>query len=76
MKAKFLRLNTKDFIKGSFVAIIAALITFLNNELLIRSPIDLQLLYRIGLTALIAFLSYLMKNLLTNSNDDLLTPEK
>lgn len=73
MKAKFLRLNARDFFKGMIIAIIAAVITFLTNELQAGTTIDLK---RIGITALIAFLSYLVKNLFTNSKDEILTPEK
>jgi molybdopterin-binding protein len=76
MKAKFLSLNARDFLKGLVVAVVAAVLTFLTNELTAGSTIDLKLLKRIGVTALIAFLSYLTKNLFTNSKGEMLTPEK
>jgi uncharacterized membrane protein YvlD (DUF360 family) len=76
MKAKFLSLNTRDFIKGLFLAIITAVITFLANELQIGSSVDITLFKRMGIAAVIAFLSYLVKNLFTNSKDQLLTKEK
>jgi len=74
-KAKLFNLNVKDFFKGLIMAIITAVITFLANELQIGSSVDLTLLKRMGIAAVIAFLSYLVKNMLTNSNDELLTPE-
>ena len=76
MKSKFLRLHLGDFFKGLVLALITAVITFLTNELTAGSPIDATLLKRIGITALIAFLSYLVKNFFTNNKDELLTPDK
>ena len=75
MKAKFLRLNARDFIKGLVLAVITAIITFLANELQIGASIDVTLLKRMGIAAVIAFLSYIVKNMLTNSKDELLTAE-
>jgi uncharacterized membrane protein YvlD (DUF360 family) len=74
-KAKLFNLNLKDFFKGLVMAVITAIITFLANELQIGSSVDLALLKRMGIAAIIAFLSYLVKNMLTNSKDELLTPE-
>jgi hypothetical protein len=74
-KAKLFMLNARDFFKGLVLAVITAIITFLANELQIGSSVDLSLLKRMGIAAVIAFLSYLVKNLLTNSKGDILTPE-
>jgi hypothetical protein len=76
MKTKFLRLGFRDFLKGLVLALITAVITFLTNELAANSTIDAELFKRIGITALIAFLSYLVKNLFTNNADELLKPDK
>lgn len=76
MKAKFLTLNIRDFLKGLILALITAIITFLSNELSAGSAIDIHLLKRIGIASVIAFLSYLVKNFFTNSKDQILTPEK
>jgi uncharacterized membrane protein len=76
MKAKLFSLNTKDFFKGLIVAVLTAIGTFLVNELQAGSVIDLTLLKRIGIAALIAFIAYIVKNLLTNSKDEFITPEK
>ena len=76
MKAKFMSLGVKDFFKGLIVAVFSALITFLIEALQTGSEIDLNLLKRAGIASLIAFLSYILKNLFTNSKDQFLTVEK
>ena len=64
MKSKFLRLGAKDFIKGSVIAILTAIGTALT--------IDEPTLKKVGIAALVGFISYMTKNLFTNSNDQLL----
>lgn len=75
MKAKLFKLNFRDFIKGLIVAVITAVLTFIISELQAGNPIN-SVLKKIGITALITFFSYLLKNLFTNSNDEFATPEK
>jgi hypothetical protein len=75
LKAKLFMLNARDFFKGLILAVITAVITFFANELQIGSSVDLSLFKRMGIAAIIAFLSYLVKNLLTNSKGEILTPE-
>lgn len=74
-KAKLFNLNAKDFLKGLILVVITAVITFAINELQAGTSIDLTLLKRMGVAALVAFLSYLLKNLFTNSKDEFITPE-
>lgn len=74
--SKFLKLSLKDFVKGLVVAVLTAILTFLQNELVAGSVVDLQLLKRVGVSAAIAFLAYLIKNLFTNNNDEILKPDK
>ncbi len=76
MKAKFFSLKTHDFIKGLIVAVITAILTFLIDSLQSGVSIDLALVKKVGVTALIAGLSYLLKNLFTNSKEQFMTPEK
>lgn len=76
MKAKFLNLNIRDFVKGAIVAIFTAITTFLYDILNQNEVIDLAILKRIGMIALAAFISYLAKNLFTNSKDQFLSKEK
>jgi hypothetical protein len=68
-KSKLFSLNYKDFFKGLIVAIITSIITFLTTELQADSHIDLELIKKVGLAAIIAFFSYILKNLFTNSQD-------
>lgn len=75
MKSLFLRLNVKDFIKGAYLAVAVAIVNFLIAAFKAHTPIDITLLQNIGWETLIAFFSYLLKNLLTNSQDQVLKPE-
>ena len=74
-KAKLFSLNYRDFFKGLIVAVITAALTFAVNELQAGSTIDAKLFGRMGIAALIAFFSYLLKNLFSNSQDEFITPE-
>ena len=76
MKSKYLTLRQRDLIKGLVLALITGVITFLTNELQAGTAIDAALFKRIGMAALIAFLSYLVKNLFTNNRDQLFTPDR
>lgn len=75
MKAKFLSLKVHDFLKGLIVAIFTALITFFIDSLQSGVSIDMQLLKKAGIAALVALLSYLVKNLFTNSEGKFATLE-
>jgi hypothetical protein len=75
MKAKFLRLGVRDFIKGLFLAIITAVLTFLTTALQEGAVLDIKLIKRLAIAAFVGFFSYILKNLLTNSKDEILTPE-
>jgi uncharacterized membrane protein YvlD (DUF360 family) len=73
MKSSFLSLNSKDFIKGLFVAVVSAVIALLYTSLQAGNlVIDWK---AIGMAALSAALAYITKNLLTNSSDELLKKE-
>jgi hypothetical protein len=76
MKSKFLTLGIWDFLKGLVLAILTSVITFLADILQAGIVIDTALFKRIGIAAVIALLSYLVKNFFTNSKDQILTPEK
>ena len=76
MKSKFLRLHLNDFVKGLILAIITGLITILTNELQAGSAIDAAFWKRICIASVIAFLSYLVKNLFTNNSDEFLKTDK
>jgi hypothetical protein len=76
MKSTFLGLNWKDFLKGGIVAFIVAVLTG-ALQLFQTGPVEWTWLFwqptiYAGITALIA---YLLKNLVTNSNDEILKGE-
>lgn len=69
----FLSLNSKDFIKGLFIAVLTAVITMLYTSI---EAGELMINWKaIGMTAISAALAYITKNLLTNSNGDILKKE-
>jgi hypothetical protein len=71
MNAKFLSLNERDVIKGvvvtAFTSILTASLTYLNSGH-VPNTADLK---TIGIAGASAGISYLIKNLLTNSKDEL-----
>lgn len=74
MKSNFLNLNLTDLTKGLVVAVLTAVITYLYEAL--QSGDFTSLDWKIvGTTALIAAIGYLSKNLLTNSEGQVLSPE-
>jgi hypothetical protein len=76
MKTKLFSLHSRDLIKGLILATITAVLTFFVNELQIGTTMDSALFKRMGVTATIAFLSYIIKNFFTNSKDQFATPEE
>lgn len=74
MISKFLTLNQKDFIKGLLLSVLTAVVTIVYNSVQAGSlTFDWK---AIGVTALTTALSYLLKNLLTNSQGEILKSEK
>ena len=76
MKSNFLKLDWKDLAKGAILAFIVALLTgalqlFQGGEIEWTFIFWQPTIYA-GITALIA---YLIKNLVTNSEDEILKPE-
>tara|TARA_R110000868_G_scaffold154729_1_gene380860 strand:- start:11299 stop:11538 length:240 start_codon:yes stop_codon:yes gene_type:complete len=73
MNSSLLTLNSKDWIKGLVVAVLTAIITVVYNTIQTGA---LMLDWKaISIAAISAALAYITKNLLTNSNDQLLTKE-
>lgn len=62
----FLRLDLKDVLKGIIVTVVAAVLTAINNALIQNVPLDWKM---IGIVALTTAISYLLKNLFTNNQD-------
>lgn len=75
MKSNFLRLNTSDLVKGFVVAFLSASLTGIVNILDAGTLPLLSDLKQAGIVGLTAGLSYLLKNLLTNSQDEILKKE-
>jgi len=77
MKSNYLNLNWKDLLKGAILAFIVAVLTgalqlFQGGQVEWTFAFWSPTIYA-GITALIG---YLLKNLLTNSDDKILTGEK
>jgi hypothetical protein len=77
MKSDYLTLNWKDLLKGAILAFIVAFLTG-ALQLFQTGPVEWSMAFwqptiYAGVTALIG---YLLKNLLTNSDDKMLTREK
>jgi len=73
MKSSFLTLNAQDFIKGLVVAVLSSVIAILYNTVQAGSLVfDWTLIATVALTSA---LGYIMKNLFTNSNDELMKKE-
>lgn len=71
--SSFFSLNARDWFKGLVVAIITAIITVVYNT--IQAGTLLFDWKSIGFAALSAALAYILKNFLTNSNDQILKRE-
>jgi hypothetical protein len=76
MKANFLNLNGKDFLKGAIVAVLTAILATLTTLLQTGTLFDKASLPVIGTAALSAFIAYLGKNLFTNSQGQFAVTEK
>ena len=76
MKANFFALNWNDFLKGAIVAVLTAVLATLTTLLQTGVLFDKGSLPVIGTAALTAFIAYLAKNLLTNSQGQFAVTEK
>lgn len=75
MKSSFLKLDAQDLVKGFAVAFLSTALTGLIATLDSGALPTLAELKQAGIVGLTAGLSYLLKNLLTNSQDELLKKE-
>lgn len=76
MKSKFLSLDTKDAINGFVVAFLSAALTAVLATLDSGALPTLAEVKSAAIIGLTAGLSYLIKNVLTNSNGELIKSEK
>jgi hypothetical protein len=72
-KSKFFSLSFADFIKGSVIAILTGILTFLTSLTSIENNISVR---QIIIASVIGLLSYLIKNLFTNNKDEFLKTDK
>lgn len=75
MKSKFLTLNWKDFSRGLLIAFLTALLTGLINILDAGAIFTWATIKPVMIAGISAALSYLLKCLATNSQDQLLKRE-
>lgn len=73
-KSKFFKINEKDLVRGVIITVIASLLGSLIS-ILETGELNNETLKVAGISAIIAGVSYISKNLLTNSNDEFLTRE-
>lgn len=72
MKSSFLNLNVKDLLKGFIVAIVTALLTGVYQVIQSGGMFNWETVKPVVLASIGAGLSYIIKNYLTNSNDEIL----
>lgn len=70
------KLNEKDIIKGLIIAFITALLTGIYQVIQSDGVIDWATIKPVLLASVGATISYLLKNVFTNSNDNILQKEK
>jgi len=75
MRSAFLTLNWRDFFKGLVLAVITAVITWAYEAIQSGTLFASGSLKTIGMVALGALLAYLIKNFITNTKGEILTPE-
>ena len=76
MKSKFGKLGKNDFWKGLIIAILTAI--FSSIVVVFQNGTDFKTLnwFPVLSSTVIAFCSYILKNLFTNSNDEFLKADK
>lgn len=75
MKSKYLTLNAKDFFRGLLIAILAAIITEVINILDAGAIFTWVTMKPVLIAGVSAALSYLLKCLMTNSQDQMFRRE-
>ncbi len=75
-RSKFLNLNLRDLLKSLILAVITAVITFIYGALQAGTLFEPGTFKKVGLVALAALLAYLVKNVFTNTQGEILKPEK
>lgn len=76
MRSKFLRLNSRDFFKGMIVTVICAFITGLYSLIANGFELNWVTIKPVIIASIGAGVSYMTKNLLTNSKGDFMFREQ
>lgn len=76
MRSKFLRLNTRDFIKGLIVVMFCTFLTGFYQLLANGGVINWITIKPVVIAAIGSGVSYLTKNLLTNSKGQFMRSER
>jgi len=75
MRSKYLNLNSRDFIKGLIIAVICTFLTGFYQLVANGGAVNWLTVKPVVIAAFGAAISYLTKNLLTNSKDEFLKGE-
>jgi hypothetical protein len=76
MRSKFLRLNSRDFFKGLIVVMFCTFITGLYQLIANEGVINWITIKPVVIAAIGSGVSYLTKNLLTNSKGEFMRSER
>ncbi|HAM09777.1 MAG: hypothetical protein A2X05_00300 [Bacteroidetes bacterium GWE2_41_25] len=76
MRSEFLRLNTRDFIRGLIVVVICTFVTGLYQVIASGGQINWFTIKPVVIAVVGSAISYLTKNLLTNSKGDFMKSEQ
>jgi hypothetical protein len=76
MKSDFLKLNLKDYLRGLLVSALTAALIALQPIVERGTLPTLEELKEIGIVGVSAGIAYLVKNFLTNKNDEMLKDDK
>jgi len=76
MTSKFLRLNWRDLLNGLIISVLCSLLTGFYQLIANGGSINWITMKPVVIAAIGAGISYLTKNLLTNSKGKFLRPEK
>jgi hypothetical protein len=75
MSSKYLRLNARDFLKGLIVVVICTLVTGTYQLIASGGVVNWFTIKPVVIAAIGSAVSYLTKNLLTNSKGDFMKTE-
>jgi hypothetical protein len=75
MRSKFLRLNSRDFVKGLIVVVICTFLTGIYQLIVSGGTVNWLTVKPVVIAVAGSAISYLTKNLLTNSQGDFMKTE-